>query len=421
MERLSSLGKMAATLAHQIRTPLSAAMLYAANLGNVNLQPMARKRFQEKLMSRLEALEAQISDILMFARSKEQTVSEIDAGQLVDQTAGNVTAVVSRGNASLETVSDTGYMPILGNATALVGALSNLIANAVEAGADRIMLRLSKDEEKRCVTFSVANNGPVIPEDIKSKIFEPFFTSKPSGTGLGLAVVSAVTKVHQGILNLESWGDDYPTVFSVTIPLYEESAVQGLSLKNTVYSLKKTVYEREAEKEKEVSDTENTKAAESNDYDAVSVERDSSVSQDEADSAGDDASSSDDPAVLMSGTVIHSEEKVQDLSADSFDSSSLITDDGTEPALRLSTFERSLQSAQSSSVNDNSSSEEDTLPQLHAFREQTSFLREHRNKADRSGAVSSEQTDSESKGKKGSIGRANAVLAAAARASAGKS
>ena len=75
MERLSSLGRMAASLAHQIRTPLSAAMLYASNLGNAHLSPEGHKRFQEKLVNRLQALEAQVSDILMFARSNEQTVS----------------------------------------------------------------------------------------------------------------------------------------------------------------------------------------------------------------------------------------------------------------------------------------------------------------------------------------------------------
>ena len=83
MERLSSLVRMAASLAHQIRMSLSAAILYAANLGNANLMPTARKRFQEKLMSRLEALEAQVSDILMFARSNDVTVSELDAQSLL--------------------------------------------------------------------------------------------------------------------------------------------------------------------------------------------------------------------------------------------------------------------------------------------------------------------------------------------------
>lgn len=223
MERLSSLGRMAASLAHQIRTPLSAAMLYAANLGNANLQPMARKRFQEKLVSRLEALEAQVSDILMFARSNEQTVALVDASQLVEQACNNVTAVLTKGGAQMATQIDEGPMSIMGNATALTGALSNLIANAVEAGAKRIILKLTRTKE--AVVFSVANDGPRIPDELKEKIFEPFYTSKSSGTGLGLAVVSAVTKVHQGVLSLDEWNETFATVFNIAIPLFESDQV----------------------------------------------------------------------------------------------------------------------------------------------------------------------------------------------------
>lgn len=233
MERLSSLGRMAASLAHQIRTPLSAAMLYAANLGNANLQPMARKRFQEKLVSRLEALEAQVSDILMFARSNEQTVALIDASQLVEQACNNVTAVLTKGGAQMATQIDEGPMSIMGNATALTGALSNLIANAVEAGAKRIILKLTRTKE--AVVFSVANDGPRIPDELKEKIFEPFYTSKSSGTGLGLAVVSAVTKVHQGVLSLDEWNETFATVFNIAIPLFEsDQVVANNAPENTV-------------------------------------------------------------------------------------------------------------------------------------------------------------------------------------------
>lgn len=223
MERLSSLGRMAASLAHQIRTPLSAAMLYASNLGNAGLPPAAHQRFQEKLVNRLQALEAQVSDILMFARSNDLQVSEIDAADLLVQTANNVTAVLTRNQAHLLTVVEpNAHFPILGSASSLNGALSNLIVNGIEAGAKNVVLKLEQIGER--VIFSVANDGPPIPEELKTKIFEPFFTSKSSGTGLGLAVVSAVTKVHQGILSLETWAAPFFTVFTVSLPRYVATA-----------------------------------------------------------------------------------------------------------------------------------------------------------------------------------------------------
>ena len=218
MERLSSLGKMAASLAHQIRTPLSAAMLYAANLGNAKLQTSARTLFQKKLMSRLEALESQVNDILMFARSGEQTVSKIDAVDVIEQACSNVVSILARTNATLHTDIGDRPMTILANHVALCGAISNLVANAVEAGAKNVLVSLKKDDSK--IYFSVANDGPSIPDEVAKQIFEPFFTSKSNGTGLGLAVVSAVAKVHQGRVILSS-GDVYDTIFTIEIPTYE--------------------------------------------------------------------------------------------------------------------------------------------------------------------------------------------------------
>ena len=83
MQRLSSLGKMVASLAHQIRTPLSAAMLYASNLTRKGLGEEAQTQFSNKLTDRLKELESQVNDMLLFAKSgEEQVVSQISLGEL---------------------------------------------------------------------------------------------------------------------------------------------------------------------------------------------------------------------------------------------------------------------------------------------------------------------------------------------------
>jgi two-component system sensor histidine kinase FlrB len=74
LQKLSSLGKMVASLAHQIRTPLSAAMLYAANLSNNTLNKTSREKFSNKLVSRLRELESQENDMLLFAKSGDEQV-----------------------------------------------------------------------------------------------------------------------------------------------------------------------------------------------------------------------------------------------------------------------------------------------------------------------------------------------------------
>lgn len=223
LERLSSLGRMAASLAHQIRTPLSAAMLYAANLGSPKLNAQAKTAFQAKLMSRLEDLEAQVSDILMFAKSGEQTVSLVNARDIMHEVLGHAESITLKYQASLIAELGDEDLPILGNASALGGALTNLINNAVEAGAGEVRLSLKKEGSE--VLMSVANNGPAIDPKLKDKIFEPFYTSKSHGTGLGLAVVSAVAKVHQGRVVLQS-SEQYPTIFTIILPSFTRPKVK---------------------------------------------------------------------------------------------------------------------------------------------------------------------------------------------------
>lgn len=230
MERLSSLGKMAASLAHQIRTPLSAAILYAANLGNERLPIQSRSVFQKKLMSRLEALEAQVSDILMYARSGEQSVKVLDAVDIVEDVTASVVSVVERAGAKLESNLGERPMTILGNVTALNGAIGNLVTNAVEAGAKNVKIVLEADPHN--VMISVENDGPKIDEDVAKRIFEPFYTTKSNGTGLGLAVVAAVAKVHQGNIKLTS--TDEKTVFTMTIPKYEGALEPSESMSDSI-------------------------------------------------------------------------------------------------------------------------------------------------------------------------------------------
>ncbi len=232
MERLSSLGRMAASLAHQIRTPLSAAMLYAANLGNARLPQPARQAFQKKLMERLGALEAQISDILMFARSGEQTVSRLDAVDLISEVSSNLSALTARQGVKFASKVGAKPMTVLANQSALSGAITNLCANAVEAGAGQVELSLHSDGH--FIYISVANDGPQIPEHLRQKIFEPFYTSKSSGTGLGLAVVQAVAKVHQGEVYLEH-NERFATIFTLKLPLYQRKDAPSESISTAFY------------------------------------------------------------------------------------------------------------------------------------------------------------------------------------------
>jgi two-component system sensor histidine kinase FlrB len=202
MQRLSALGKMVASLAHQLRTPLSAATLYAANLLNPTISDESREQFCHKLQSRLKDLESQINDMLMFAKSgEEQVVSELSLRSLMTEIHEGAEAMLIAKGCKLTINVPEPDLIILGNKTALASAFQNLIHNSLQfSPADKPVSFLAKrcEENADMVEVIISDGGPGIPKEMMEQIFEPFFTTRSQGTGLGLAVVKSVAQAHKG-------------------------------------------------------------------------------------------------------------------------------------------------------------------------------------------------------------------------------
>jgi two-component system sensor histidine kinase FlrB len=238
LQKLSSLGKMVASLAHQIRTPLSAAILYAANLSNNTLSKESRSSFADKLQSRLRDLESQVNDMLLFAKSgSEQVVSRISLQSLLQEVQAGAEVMLSRQDALLQVNLPDPDIHILGNKVALAGALQNLIHNALgfkPVGAI-IELTASRDvQHANRVNISVADNGPGIKKEYLKQIFEPFFTTRPHGTGLGLAVVKTVAQSHQGKISVTN--NLNGACFTLRLPVLAEQTTQVSSLHDSAQS-----------------------------------------------------------------------------------------------------------------------------------------------------------------------------------------
>ncbi len=219
LQRLSSLGQMVSKLAHQIRTPLSAAMLYGANLKNKKLQPDARENFQDKLMSRLQDLEQQVNDMLLFAKSGQQQVVEpISVNDLVNDSKNDLEALIDKAGAKINIQLCPDDCQVLGNHRALTGAIQNLIHNSLEVIKQDAQINISSYCREQYAYISVQDNGAGISEALAAKIFEPFYTSRVQGTGLGLAVVKSVAQAHQGDVHLLSKPDE-GAHFCIKLPL----------------------------------------------------------------------------------------------------------------------------------------------------------------------------------------------------------
>jgi len=219
LQRLSSLGRMVSSLAHQIRTPLSAAILYSANLANCKLSEDARQSFQEKLNSRLIDLEQQVNDMLLFSKSgTEQVVTPLSVNELVTDSVVAMDALIEKANAQVHLQLSLEDCQILANKNAFMGAIQNLIHNALQATPDKAVINIHTYCQENYTYISIQDNGKGIPEELINKIFQPFYTSRSQGTGLGLAVVMSVVKAHQGNVRLISQAGE-GAHFCIKIPL----------------------------------------------------------------------------------------------------------------------------------------------------------------------------------------------------------
>ncbi len=229
MQRLSSLGRMVSTLAHQIRTPLSAAMLYSANLANNKLTETARHHFQEKLSSRLQDLEQQVNDMLLFSKSgTEQVVNPVAVNSFLADVVQAMEPLLNKAQAEVKLQFCRDKCHILANKNALTGAIHNLIHNTLQVVDKQAVINMQVYSHADDVYISVKDNGPGIASHLKEKIFQPFYTSRCKGTGLGLAVVKSVVNAHQGEVSLISQENE-GAHFIIKLPrlAYHSSSAQS--------------------------------------------------------------------------------------------------------------------------------------------------------------------------------------------------
>ena len=201
-ERLSALGRMVASLAHQIRTPLSAALLYASHLTEQVLPVEQQQRFAGRLKERLHELEHQVRDMLIFARGELPLPDRLAPKALFE--ALRSAAEPHLLDMQVRWQCDSRAGELLCNRDTLVGTVLNLIENAIQAGGREARLKIHLYQRGETLRLCISDNGPGIDSATLARLGEPFFTTKTTGTGLGLAVVKAVARAHQGDVQLRS-------------------------------------------------------------------------------------------------------------------------------------------------------------------------------------------------------------------------
>lgn len=216
-ERLAAMGEMAAGLAHQLRTPLAAALLYAGALENPRLPEGERARCGARVFERLQHLERLIRDMLTFARGEASGGESIPVSELMAEAVQVFEPLARRREVAFVVGDESAGAAVSGNRKALSGALVNLMENALDACAAGGRIELAAAQDDGTVSIRVRDNGCGMDAATQARLFEPFFTTRAEGTGLGLAIARGVARAHGGGIEVESAPGD-GALFRLTLP-----------------------------------------------------------------------------------------------------------------------------------------------------------------------------------------------------------
>lgn len=216
-QRLAAMGELAASLAHQLRTPLSTALLYCGNLARPGLDDETRVRFAERVGEQLHRLERLIQDVLLFARGEAIGREVIPLGELMQEAGQAVEALRASREVGLAIEPAPVNVVVVGARKPLVGALVSLLENALQASATGSAVELAASLADGRVEIAVRDHGCGIARENLARIFEPFFTTRGQGTGLGLAIALGVARSHGGTLDAFS-AEGQGSRFVISLP-----------------------------------------------------------------------------------------------------------------------------------------------------------------------------------------------------------
>jgi two-component system sensor histidine kinase FlrB len=203
-QRLAVMGEMAAGLAHQLRTPLSTALLYTAHLANPALAGDERSGFAEKALERLRHLENLIRDMLLFVKGETAEWETVAISSLLAQLKQVIEPQMARRSLHFLVHDESAGASLMADRKALSGAVACLLENAMQASPEGGRVTLECIQAGDAIVLKVRDDGRGIAAEIQERLFEPFFTTRDEGTGLGLAIVRGVTQSLGGTVQVRS-------------------------------------------------------------------------------------------------------------------------------------------------------------------------------------------------------------------------
>jgi len=214
--RMAALGKMAAGIAHEIRNPLGTLRGFAQYFGSRAENDEGSDKYAELMISEIDRLNQTISGLLQFSRPREPQLQRVEIAELFSKTVSLMAADLTSKDIALHWPKTIGTT-VKADPDLLLQVLMNLLKNsisAIEAGGE---VTFACREEEQMVLLSIADNGCGMSEEVRQKMFDPFYTTLKTGTGLGLAVSHQIVEQHGGSFEVET-APGTGTIITIRLP-----------------------------------------------------------------------------------------------------------------------------------------------------------------------------------------------------------
>ena len=220
-EKLSAMGRMAAEIAHQLRTPLATATVYAGHLGRPQLATEQRERFAEQLGKQLAWLDGLVSRMMSFLRNKHGPSALVCVAELLDECRSTIEPLYDSKGVALKLEVTGGEHLLSVQRDQIRGGIVSLLENALQVSDEGQSVRVRARAANARLDVTVDDDGPGIPPEMMHRLFEPFATGSSRGTGLGLAIAKAAVEAHRGQIQAENRSTGGAR-FHLVLPVFEQ-------------------------------------------------------------------------------------------------------------------------------------------------------------------------------------------------------
>ena len=220
-EKMVMVGKLAAGMAHSIRNPLTSVKMRLFSLDRTLALTETQRDDFKVISEEIDQIDTIVQNFLEFSRPPKLKMQQVSPSEVVDLVVQLLRHRLASNDVTISVERLRPLPEIQADPEQLKEVLVNLMVNACEAmsggGAIRITEELQHGDARQEAVIRVQDQGPGVPEALKERVFQPFFTTKEEGTGLGLSIAARIIEEHGGWLSLDS-REGRGTTFTITLP-----------------------------------------------------------------------------------------------------------------------------------------------------------------------------------------------------------